>query len=161
MAAPAADAAPATAAGGPQPGGFRYQLPDDWRELPPSPMRSVNLQVPGGAECYLSVTIGGEQAIRGNLDRWRGQLGLPPLSDEAFAALPRHQMLGGEALLLEAEGEFRGMGAAEAQADYALHGLILARGPEVITIKLVGPAAVVAQQHAALLDFAASLEVAQ
>jgi hypothetical protein len=141
-------------------GGFAYQLPAEWRELPAAPMRAVNLQVPGGAECYLSVTLGGAQAIRSNLDRWRGQLGLPPLSDEAFAALPQQQMLGDQALLMEAEGAFRGMGAAEVQDDYAVHGLILARGEEVITLKLVGPAAVVAEQQAALLAFAASLEAA-
>lgn len=146
---PAADPAPAP---------FTYQLPPGWRAIEPTMHRAINLVTPEGAEAYLSLTRGGPGAVRDNVRRWRvQQLGLPPLDDTAFAALPRVPMLGGEAVLIEASGSFTGMGGGTAQGGWAIHGLVLQRGERVITVKLVGPEEAVRSQHEALLAFADSL----
>lgn len=151
--APPTDTAPPPPSSGAAP----YRLPEGWTELPPTGMRPINLRTASGAECYVTVTTGGAAAVRSNVDRWRKQLGLEPITDAAYAALERAPLLGGDALLVEAEGSFTGMGGGEARGGWAIHGLVLARADRVITLKLVGPAAAVAADHADMLAFAASL----
>jgi hypothetical protein len=76
-----ADTAVPTAAGP----GLTWTAPAGWRVKPASAMRKGSYAVPGegGAEADLSITafpgdVGGELA---NVNRWRGQVQLPPLSD--------------------------------------------------------------------------------
>ena len=154
---PAAEIAAVQQPGAPR---FGYQLPDGWEAVAPTAMRPVNLRTAGGAECYLSITTGGADALRDNVDRWRRQLGLAPLDDQAWLDLERLPVLGEEAILVTAEGSFTGMGGGEAQEDWAIHGLVLARGEDVVTIKLVGPTAAVVAAHDGLLAFARSLDEA-
>jgi hypothetical protein len=59
-----------------------WQAPSDWAQKPASAMRKASYGLPEGAE--LSVTafpgdVGGELA---NVNRWRGQVGFPALSQE-------------------------------------------------------------------------------
>jgi hypothetical protein len=62
-----------------------WEAPAPWTSKPPSPMRKASFAVPGGAgESELSITafpgdVGGELA---NVNRWRGQVGLPLLRAE-------------------------------------------------------------------------------
>jgi len=74
-----ADTAVPTAAGP----GLTWTAPAGWRAKPASAMRKGSYAVPGegGAEADLSITafpgdVGGELA---NVNRWRGQVQLPPL----------------------------------------------------------------------------------
>src|SRR5262245_33260577 len=62
-------------------GKLEWDLPAGWTEQPTSPYRQANFRLPGGtkAECYLSFLGGEAGGLAGNIDRWRNQLGLPPL----------------------------------------------------------------------------------
>jgi len=72
-------------------GALKWSLPKGWTEAPGSGMRYATLTPPGGGKAEMSVVVlpgpaGGEAA---NVNRWRGQIGLPPLEEDALAALRR------------------------------------------------------------------------
>lgn len=69
-------------------GGLRWTLPKGWTEAEGGQMRFATLKppVPGkidGSVVVLPGPAGGELA---NVNRWRGQIGLPPLDEPALAA---------------------------------------------------------------------------
>jgi hypothetical protein len=69
-------------------GVIKWSVPKGWTETPGSGMRFATLTPPGPGKVELSVVVlpgaaGGESA---NVNRWRGQIGLPPLDDGAIAA---------------------------------------------------------------------------
>ena len=68
---------------------LKWTLPKGWTETPGSGMRYATLTPPGGGRVEMSVVVlpgaaGGEMA---NVNRWRGQIGLPPLDDAALTEL--------------------------------------------------------------------------
>ncbi|MEM7203990.1 MAG: hypothetical protein AAF628_27260 [Planctomycetota bacterium] len=128
-----------------------YELPAGWVERPASEFRDVNLAIPGGGECYVTMLSGGGGRVAGNVNRWRGQLGLAPASAADVAALPRRPLLGGEAVYLEIDGELRG--AAESR----LVGLLLDRGPDAISVKMTGPRELLEGEAERFAQFCASL----
>jgi hypothetical protein len=70
-------------------GALKWVLPKGWTEAPGSGMRYATLTPPGGGKAEMSVVVmpgpaGGEAA---NVNRWRGQIGLPPLEEDALGAL--------------------------------------------------------------------------
>ncbi len=89
----AAPVAPAGMAGDvPMPdrpaGGLRWTLPKGWEEAAGGAMRYASFKVPVKGTVDASVVVlpgpaGGELA---NVNRWRGQIGLPPLDDAGLAA---------------------------------------------------------------------------
>lgn len=69
------------------PGALRWALPEGWSESVGSGMRFATLKAPVEGELDISVVVlggsaGGEAA---NINRWRGQIGLPPLDEAAVA----------------------------------------------------------------------------
>ena len=75
-----------------------WQAPASWVSKPPGPMRKATYGVPGtGGASELSITafpgdVGGELA---NVNRWRGQVGLPRLAEaDLEAAVSRVQANG-------------------------------------------------------------------
>jgi hypothetical protein len=71
-------------------GGLRWTLPKGWTETPGTGMRLATFTPPGGLKTEGTVVSlpgdsGGELA---NVNRWRGQIGLPP-TDEAGMASAR------------------------------------------------------------------------
>ncbi|HEY6098542.1 MAG TPA: hypothetical protein VIW03_03890 [Anaeromyxobacter sp.] len=93
----ASPAAPAGMAGDvappakPASGGLRWTLPAGWTEAQGGAMRFATLKPPvqgkiDGSVVVLPGPAGGELA---NVNRWRGQIGLPPLDDAGLAAARR------------------------------------------------------------------------
>src|SRR5262249_49651372 len=83
--------APNRAAGEVAPSGnpqIKWQTPPGWQEVPPSSMRyaSCNAAEPNGDKVDVSVVTfpgdGGSDAD--NVNRWRRQIGLPPIDDAAI-----------------------------------------------------------------------------
>lgn len=142
----------------PSPTSFVYQLPEGWEKLPPAQFREVNFRVRGSAEtdCYVSVLPGGGGGLLANANRWRQQMGQPPLDEAAFAALPRKPFLGGEGHFLDLSGDYTGMGR-EARTGFRLLGLVRETPGQLVSFKLVGPESVVGGEVEAFLAVAASL----
>ena len=138
--------------------GFRFQAPEGWMDAGPRMMCSLNFRVGKDTECYL-VVLGGEGGgLVPNLDRWQGQLGLDPLTEEQVNALPTATFLGASAVMHEAVGEYTGMDDQASFEEKTLLGLALMGGPSSYFLKMVGPSEEVATHRDAFLKFAATLE---
>jgi hypothetical protein len=77
---------PGENSGNPQ---IKWQMPPGWSEVPPSAMRYASFNAPGTSDQTVDVSIvtfpgrGGSDAD--NINRWRQQIGLPPMSPAAIA----------------------------------------------------------------------------
>ncbi|MBI3855387.1 MAG: hypothetical protein HY293_06825 [Planctomycetes bacterium] len=130
-----------------------FDLPAGWRENPhPSKSRVMEFLVedPKGAATVSLTALDGEAGgLAANIDRWRTQVGLEPLGDQAVArsATPM-TFVGSEAWLAEAIGAERGILG------------VIAIGPGgSLFLKMEGPAAVVAAQRSAFAGFAQSFKM--
>lgn len=68
-----------------QAGEIRYEVPEGWEELEPSGIRKANFRVAdtGGSAELTVLTFPGDVGGRlANINRWRGQIGLPPATPE-------------------------------------------------------------------------------
>jgi hypothetical protein len=135
-----------------------YDLPTGWVELPPAPMREVNLAVAGDARagCYLTTLNGEAGGLAANVNRWRGQLSLPPLTAEEIAALPRVEWLGRSAVLADFEGAWTGMAGDGEPSEGRLVGLLAIDPSRSRFLKMVGPRDVIAREVGAFRALVAS-----
>jgi len=116
-----------------------YEVPSGWKEVAPTQFRELNF-VAGTddtVECFTTTLPPGAD-IAANVNRWRGQFGLEPFSEEKLAALPRVPLLGVEAVLVNLKGSFSNMGAAP-KANYGLLAAIIPLTDQTVTVKMVGP----------------------
>jgi len=140
-------ATPVATAEGP---GLAWSAPDGWPAKPTSAMRKGSYTVPGegGATADLSITAfggetGGEVA---NVNRWRGQLSLPPLADSDVAgAVTRFSAND----LAFAVVDFAGTGANPQRILAAM----VPHAGATWFFKLMGPDALVAKEKPAFLEF--------
>jgi hypothetical protein len=144
--APMADTAVPTASGQ----DLLWQAPAAWSSKPAGAMRKATYSVPGGgADADLSITafpgdVGGELM---NVNRWRGQLGLPPLRPEELdASVNRVEANGLRFTLVElaSQGDPNGK---------AMMGAIVPVGGSTWFFKLTGPGASVRASKPAFLAF--------
>lgn len=135
--------------------GLKWTAPAHWQDKPASAMRKATYVVPGanGAAGELAITafpgdVGGELA---NLNRWRGQLALPPIAEADFAgAVTRLTVNNLPVVLVELTG-----GAAD--NPQRLLGAMVPYAGATWFFKLTGPAALVAAEKPAFLTFVQSL----
>ena len=82
-------AGPRPAAGGP----MQWDLPDGWTQIDnPNPMRFATLTAGEGderIEVAITQLAGAAGGIAANVNRWRGQIGLPPASESELAGTAR------------------------------------------------------------------------
>ena len=129
-------------AGGSLSGGYRYTLPESWKVLPPKTMRILNFAAGehSEVEIYLS-EVGG--SLPDNIARWYGQFAATPPTAEELAKLPLLPFLGQQGVLVEVSGTYSpGFGRPPAPGS-ALAAMIGAANGGVVTVKMVGPEAVV------------------
>lgn len=141
-----------------QPSPVKGSPPENWLVLPPAQFRELNYRfgASGTGEVYVSLASG---AVVDNVNRWRGQFGLAPLSPDEFDAALKTPIAGTEGVWVEATGEYgSGMGAS-AKPGYGLAGVIAQVDGRILTLKMVGPEAEVEAEKPALKAFAASLEL--
>jgi hypothetical protein len=125
-----------------------WDAPGAWQVKPASAMRKGSYAVPGpGGAGDLSITafpgdVGGELA---NINRWRGQVGLPPLTDEGLAGASERFRINGL--------QFVVVDLASDQSPKRLLGAIVPFGDGTWFFKLMGPDKLVAAQKGAFLDF--------
>jgi hypothetical protein len=79
-AAPAPAHAPASAPAASSAGPLAWTLPDGWSGIPTQTMRLASFSAGEGATCGLFLFPGGGDRLA-NVNRWRGQAGLPPLDE--------------------------------------------------------------------------------
>lgn len=149
-------------AGKPAPSGqqeeapLAWVVPEGWAELAPTQMRMVNLKVGDEGECYLTILGGDGGGMAGNVNRWRGQIGLDDLAESEIAALPKIKVLGREASLIDLRGSYTGMGT-EGKDDWALLGAITTSDRFTLFVKFIGPRALIERESGRFEAFCSSL----
>ncbi len=141
---------------------FDYELPAGWEELPPTQFRIINLQVPAEpqpAQVSLTMLMGDGGGVRANIDRWRRQVGLAPMSDEEFNGLEERTMFDQPATYVELEGSYEGMDGTRI-TNAGLFGAVFARGQSALFVKMTGPSELLGSQRPAFHSFLDSLALA-
>lgn len=135
---------------------FHHDMPEGWEAVPTTEMRQINLRMTANpeVECYFTLLPGGGGGLEANLNRWRGQMGLDPLSPEALAALPKKSIFGQPGTFILIDGTYGGMGNTAPKENYRMYGLMLSHkdadtGREQgFFLKMTGPKAILESQEA-------------
>lgn len=130
-------------------------VPEGWQEAPPNMFRLLNYTFGEGGEVYLSLSRGG---VLENVNRWLAQFGAAALAD--LEGQERIEAAGYSGVWVEADGAFGGAMGAAAKDDWALRGVVLEKDGEILTVKMMGPAAAMAEEETKLRAFLADLKPA-
>ena len=136
-----------------------WKTPDGWTEVPAGEMRvaSFKIQGPDGKQADVSVIpLPGLSASidDANVNRWRGQVGLSPVSSEELKKSAEHVQAGGQpAQLYDIAGTNPGSGSAE-----RILGVIQHRDDAAWFFKMTGDAGLVEQQKPAFVAFLNSVQ---
>jgi hypothetical protein len=124
--------------------------PAHWSAKPPSPMRKGSYAIKGhDGEADLSITAfpGDTGGLLANLNRWRGQISLPPLPADQLETSTQHLDIGPLHVdVVDFAGTANGTPTRILGAVVPLQG-------ETWFFKLTGPDALVAAEKAAFLEF--------
>ena len=136
-----------------------WTIPDTWVDNPKGGLRVVNVHPEGApeAECYVTVLKGDGGGLAENVNRWRNQMELPPLSSGDVLALPRAKILGRDGTLVSLVGNFTGMDGPTSEGQ-ALLGVICELGQQSVFVKMTGPADVLERERSRFEAFCASLK---
>lgn len=130
------------------PTSLKWKVPEGWTAGPAKQMRLVTF-VPSavaGAECWVSVLGGDGGGLGPNLERWCAQVGRAALTTGEVAALPRIDVLGRKALLVEIEGPSNAMLA-----------VVCELGSHSVFVRMSGPRESVKAERERFLEFVRSL----
>lgn len=153
------DAAPTPAETRPQ-AQFNFDLPEGWSFGPQRPMRDLTVLITGAPEieCYVMTLNGDGGGIEANINRWREQMGLPPMLKGDLDKLGKIQILGASGVLVEMSGDYVGMDSTK-RADQKFLGVICSLKERTVFVKMIGPAAQVSAQREKFLQFVKSLRL--
>jgi hypothetical protein len=147
LAAQAANTAPGESAAK-----FSWQVPSAWKELPPGPMQKAKFLATSKEGEKIEATVsslGGEGGgLLGNVNRWRGQIGLSAIDTAELAKLAvKTNWHGAEFTVVDLENN---------QNKTALCAVISSQKQETWFFKLTGEAPLVAREKEAFLKFVQS-----
>jgi hypothetical protein len=134
---------------------LKYTLPSGWQEggdlVKAGIRREAVFQVRnGGQTAEVSVTMAGG-GLKANVDRWRGQVGLPPWTEEQFKKEATPLMIGDSpAVMVDLSGD----GKPDHQG---ILGAVAQRPGETWFFKMTGPADLVFRQKSAFETFLKSV----
>jgi hypothetical protein len=127
-----------------------WTAPAHWTAKPPSAMRKGSFAIKDdAAEADLSITSfpGDTGGLLANINRWRGQISLPPLAADQLDANREHLDIGTLHVdVVDFAGSANG-------APTRIIGAIVPVGGETWFFKLMGPDALVAKEKPAFLEF--------
>jgi len=155
QAMPAGSTAPAAAqAPTPNPGDLAWTAPSTWQTKSLGAMRRGSYAIPTEAgELDLSVFVfpGAAGGTLDNINRWRGQVGMPPIAEAALVdeTYPIKSESGVEVLVVDIKGS----------GGDAIMGAIVVQGPQSWFFKLKGPAAAVQARKTEFTAFLKTVHV--
>jgi hypothetical protein len=129
-------------------------VPPDWHEMPPSEFLVAKFSIAGadGAAAQVNVSsLAGEGGgLLANVNRWRGQLGLPPVAqeDDFSKMVSSFDVGGGSAQVVDFTGTDSKTGKPA-----RLVGAVVPQNGQTWFYKLMGDEQVVAQQKDAFIKF--------
>jgi hypothetical protein len=136
---------------------LQWTLPAGWTEVTPGEMSIASFKVPGQAGAEADVTVvplpgvaGGDNA---NINRWRGQAGLPAATADELQKMAESVQVGDQpAQLYDVAGQSSGGGNAK-----RILGVIQQRNGTTWFFKMTGDAGLVEQQKPEFVAFLKSL----
>ncbi len=138
---------------------LNYTVPDGWEELPVAQFRDINLRLPGTrAEIVLTFLQSDGGGLVANVDRWRGQVQMPPMTQEEIAALETRTVFNQPATYVELFGPYRGMMGGGVE-EGAIFGAIFSKQGGTLFAKMTGEKAVLEAQRGGFHVFLDSLGV--
>ncbi len=145
---------PAPATGAPQ---LTWKTPAGWTEVTPGEMRIASFKVSGAGGKQADVSVIPLPGMAGtdsaNVNRWRGQVGLSPMTDDELQKAAENVEAGSQpAQLYDIAGTNPGSGSAE-----RILGVIQHRDGMAWFYKMTGDADLVEQQKPAFVEFLKSL----
>jgi hypothetical protein len=153
-----ASAAPGLAASGSARPQLTWQMPEGWTEVPAGEMRVASFKIQGqnGKQADVSVIPlpglpGSDEA---NVNRWRGQVGLPPMSPDELKKSAESVEAGGQSAQLY---DIAGQNPDNGEAARIL-GVIQHRTGAVWFFKMTGDADLAEQQKPAFVAFLKSVK---
>lgn len=135
-----------------------WDTPPGWKAVHDSSMRQLDFRFGKDAEgeCYL-MSAGG--SLVSNVNRWRQQMGLPPIEEEEVLKLPKRPLAGMDAFQVSIDGDYAGMGGSETKKGYRLLGVIVPKSDVSVFVKMVGPKSTVMENEASFQAFCDSLRI--
>jgi hypothetical protein len=127
-----------------------WTAPAHWTAKPASAMRKGSFAVKDGdAEADLSITAfpGDTGGLLANINRWRGQVSLPPLAPEQLDANREHVDIG------SLHVDVVDMAGSANMVPTRILGAIVPVGSETWFFKMTGPDALVAKEKPAFMEF--------
>lgn len=130
---------------------MHWKTPAGWQEVPPSAMRVASFKVAGAEGKQADVSViplpGGAGGDLSNVNRWRGQVGLAPITEAELPPLTQPVEVAGQpAALFDQAGDSARILAA-----------ILHRDGMVWFFKMTGDSQLVAQAKPAFVEFLKSI----
>ncbi len=143
---------PAAAPAAPVAGSSEWKLPAGWRELAPGTFQRARFlaaeSAAGRAEATISILAGTGGGDLANVNRWRGQVGLPPITEAELATA---------AVTVEADGRpAKLVDMTGANGQQRIMAVIAARDGETVFYRLSGSPELVGAQKDAFLAFVKS-----
>jgi hypothetical protein len=137
-------------------GGIRWTAPRGWQRAPERATRTVSffIDTEQSVECYVTILGGDAGGALANVNRWRGQMAQPPISDDELAALLRIPMLGNQAILAEIDH-------AETDASTQMLAAVGELSGRSVFVKVSGPRELIQSQREAFIAFCGSIAPAQ
>ena len=148
------DAAPAD--GPVHSGGLVFEAPDGWQRGGERQMRLATW-TGDGWECSVTMLNGDGGGLAANVGRWYEQVGQPRPSAAEIDALERIPLLGGDAVLVVADGAYRGM-FGDSIDDARLVGAIRLVGPRSLFVKVTGQRDAVAAMQDEFVAFCGRIQ---
>jgi hypothetical protein len=140
----------------------KFAAPSGWVQDPAErQFRAATFFVGAGddkAEVIISkLRVNGFGTMLANVNRWRGEVGLPPSADEHNEQFAQSQIAGANAIVFDFDGS-KAAGVGAAVAPKRSYVAMLAKGADVWFVKLIGPAKTVSDQRANYDAFLQSLQ---
>jgi hypothetical protein len=141
-------------------GPLEWHVPEGWTPVEGNRMRMANFRFgeKQEGECYLATLDGSGGGLAANVNRWRSQLGLKEIGEDAVEALPVIEMMGGVAYLVDISGTYTGMRDKTPKPGSRLLGAILSLGEYSLFVKMIGPAEIVDAERDNFLAFCKGLK---
>lgn len=138
-----------------------WTVPQGWRQVGPAPMRFVDMRFgpEGEGEAFVSALTGDGGGLLANVNRWRAEMDQEPIQEADLEGMGTMNFLGGPALLVELEGDYRPVGATSARENHRLVGLIQPSTELTFFVKMTGPADLVEQERERFEQFLRSVRV--
>ena len=128
---------------------LQFDKPVEWTEGPPAAFAAVSLQVTDeDKKAMITVTRAGGNPLL-NVNRWRGQVGLSPLTEEELAKTARKVPV----------GRFEGNLYEMATGERSIFGVIVEDQGQMWFIKLMGDAPLVERERTRFDEFLKSLKL--